>query len=46
MQKGLITFSKRNVNSFVEEGFCNWKKALEKLEEHDRSERHKEAVLK
>ena len=24
MQKGLITFSKRNVNSFVEEGFCNW----------------------
>ena len=46
MQKGLITFSKHNVNGFVEEGFCNWKKALEKLEEHDRSERHKEAVLK
>ena len=30
----------------MEEGFCNWKKALEKLEEHDRSEMHREAVLK
>ena len=36
---------KRQMNKFVED-FCNWKKALEKLEEHDRSDMHKEAVLK
>lgn len=45
-QKGLITFSRRQAHSFVEEGFYNWKKALEKLEEHDKSEMHKEALLK
>ena len=44
--KKLITFSKRQENKFIEEGFCNWKKALQKMEEHDKSEMHKEAVLK
>ena len=42
----MITLSKRQENKFIEEGFCNWKKALQKLEEHDKSEMHKEAVLK
>ena len=45
-QKKLITFAKRQVNKFLEEGFCNWKKVLQKLDEHDRSEMHREAVLK
>ena len=44
--KGLITFSKNRVNCFVTDGFCNWKKALEKMDEHEKSDRHKESVLK
>ena len=44
-QRNLITFSKRQANQFVEEGFCNWKKALDKLEEHDKSEMHQEGIL-
>ncbi len=45
-KKGLLTFSKRQLNCFVEDEFCNWKKALEKFLEHERSDMHKEAVLK
>lgn len=30
VQKGFITFSECNVNSFVEEGFCNCKKSTRK----------------
>ncbi len=44
-KKGLLTFSKRQLNCFVEDGFCNWKKALEKFLEHERSDMHKEAIL-
>jgi hypothetical protein len=39
-------FSKRQLNCFVEDGFCNWKNALAKLDEHEKSEMHKEAVVK
>ena len=42
----LITFSKRQLQSFIDNGFCNWKNALTKLAEHERSDMHKEAVLK
>ena len=45
-QKGLLSFSKRRVNCFVQDGFSNWKKALAKLDEHERSDMHKEAVEK
>lgn len=45
-KKGLLTFSKRQVNCFVEDGFSNWKKALVKLDGHERSDMHKEAVEK
>ena len=41
-----VSFSKNRVNSFVTDGFCYWKKALEKMDEHEKSDRHKESVLK
>ena len=44
-QKGFITFCNRQKNNFVDVGFSNWKNALEKLEEHDKSESHQEALL-
>ena len=39
-------FSKRQLNCFVEDGFSNWKNALAKLDEHEKSEIHREAVVK
>ena len=39
-------FSKRQLNCFVKDGFCNWKNALAKMDEHERSEMHREAVVK
>ena len=43
---GLLTFSKRLNYAFVNVGFCNWKKALEKFAEHEKSDMHKEAFSK
>ena len=43
-QKGLVSNFRNNI--FVGDGFSNWKKALEKFEEHERSDNHKEAVAK
>ena len=43
-KKGLITSFKSS--TFVDNGFSNWKKALEKFEEHERSDNHREAVAK
>ena len=34
------------MNCFVKDGFCNWKNALAKLDEHERSEMYKEAMVK
>ena len=34
-KNGLLTFSKRKLTCFLEDGFCNWKKALEKFLEHE-----------
>lgn len=45
-KRRLVTSSKRYNLAFVEEGFNNWKKALEKFLEHEKSEMHKEALPK
>lgn len=42
----LITFSKRFKLTFVEGGFSNWKKALQRFSEHEKSEMHREATTK
>ena len=34
------TFSKRAETAFTTDGFCNWKKALEKFAKHERSDAH------
>ena len=45
--KGILTLTGKKYDSaFIIEGFCNWKKATERLERHAKSECHKEAVLK
>ena len=44
--QSLITFSKRYNSTFVEGGFCNWKKALQRFTEHEKSEMHQEAMMK
>ena len=38
----LVTFSKCNNLIFVEGGFCNWKKALQRFTDHEKSEMHRE----
>ena len=42
----LVTFSKRNNLTFVEGGFCNWKKALQRFTVHEKSEMHRETMMK
>ena len=42
----LVTFSKRYNSPFVEGGFSNWKKALQRFAEHEKSEMHREAMMK
>lgn len=44
--ENLLVFSKRQLNCFIEDGFYNWKNALAKLDEHEKSEMHREAVIK
>ena len=44
--RGLLTFSKHYKAAFVDDGFQNLKKALQRFREHERSVMHKEAVLK
>ena len=46
--KGALNFTKKydSALNFIKEGFCNWKKARELFERHEKSESHKEAVLK
>jgi len=33
-------------NAFISQGFCNWKKALEKFQEHERSNVHRDCAAK
>lgn len=44
--RGLLTFPKHYKSAFVEDGFKNLKKALERLREHDISVMHQQATLK
>lgn len=44
--RGLVTFSKRYNLAFVKGGFSNWKKALQRFSEHEKSEMHQEALTK
>ena len=44
MTQGLITFSKRVKLAFVDG--ANWKKALERFGQHEKSEMHREAIAK
>ena len=42
----LLNLAKKGEDAFVDTGFDNWKKALEKFGQHSLSDLHKEAVLK
>ena len=42
----LVTFSKCCSLTFVEGGFSNWKKALQRFADHEKSEMHREAMMK
>ncbi len=46
IQKKLMTVSSRKDNAFMDNGFCNWKKATEKFSEHAMSLTHKLAEEK
>ena len=46
MQKGLVSFPKHPQITFVEGGFTNWKKALQRFQSHEKSSVHKEAIFK
>ena len=41
---GLLTLSKHQKSAFVEDGFGNWKKGLQKFLEHEKSDMHREAA--
>ena len=45
-QQGLLTFLKHKNAAFVDQGFGSWSKAIERFNDHERSEMHKEAVEK
>ena len=41
---GLLTLSKHQKSAFVDDGFGNWNKALQKFLEHEKCDMHREAV--
>ena len=45
-QQNFLTFSKCQSSTFVEEGFGNWRKALQRFQEHEKSMTHREAAVK
>ena len=45
-QQDLLTFSKRQNSTFKDNGFQNWRKALQRFDEHEKSEMHNEAAVK
>jgi len=45
-RRGALHFTKKYENAFILDGFSNWKKARERFERHEKSESHKESVLK
>ena len=44
--QGMMTFSSKAESTFTKIGYNNWKKALEKFENHNHCNAHGEAVLK
>ena len=36
-----LTFPKQKTSVFVEEGHCNWSKALQRFQDHEKSDIHK-----
>ena len=34
------------ISTFVDEGFCNWRKALQRFAQHEKREIHKQATIK
>ena len=46
MIDGLVTIAKYQNSTFTENGFSNWKKALQRFDQHDKSEMHREAAIK
>ena len=46
VQRKLLTFSKKAEATFSKTGFCNWKRALQKLAKHQSSQEHPEAFMK
>ena len=45
-EQDLLTFSKRQNSTFKDNGFQNWRKALQRFDEHEKSEMHNEAAVK
>lgn len=45
-KQNLIHFSSHYNPTFVEGGFSNWKKALQRFANHEKSEMHREAIMK
>ena len=43
---GQLTFSTKKQDAFLSAGVCYWKDALKKFRSHQKSECHREAVLK
>ncbi len=41
----ILNFSKCQSSTFVEEGFGNWRKALQCVQEHEKSMTHREAAM-
>ena len=44
--RNLLSFPKHQKSAFVEDGFMNWKKALQQFNEHESSVMDREAALK
>lgn len=44
--RGLMTFSTKADAAFSKEGFCNWKKGLQRFTTHESSQAHSEACMK
>ena len=45
-EKSTLTMSHNADKDFIQSGFQNWKKAVEKLSEHEKSLCHREALMK
>ena len=45
-EKQQIKLSHKIETTFIDKGFCNWKKGIEKLKIHEKSACHREAVMK